>query len=53
LYFYETPCHVTSYSKLACLLTTDKCVYLATLVYPIFAPVTLTLTRWPWCKNLT
>jgi len=31
--------------------TTCKCVYLVTLAYPIFTPVTLTLTQWPWYTN--
>jgi len=32
--------------------TVNICVYLVTLVWP-FTPVSLTLTQWPWCMNMT
>ena len=32
--------------------TTHEFVYLLTLVYLVFASVTLTLTQWPWPNDL-
>ena len=33
--------------------TTCECVYLLALELSLFARVTLILTRWPWCMNVT